>query len=417
MQYPLQLLSPVRLGLALAVCLAGFSLGGCSLLQLRSQDKKIAASGVIAAETKGFDSPVYAVLLDSEGNACDYTPLRKDEFAAFVVSAEQSARCLVFSDTNKNRRHDPGEPLGVSPSLTAVPLEDTFVRGSLPIIRPDKADAKRFAGLALPQKKGTSLKIALGEIASVEEKRFAPETGEEGMWSPHSALLAGDLGLYFCEPYDPARTPVVFVHGIGGSPRDFATILKGLDRSKYQAWFFRYPSGFRLGKASGALASMLDLTMRRTGAEKIDVVAHSMGGLVAREAILELSAKRDGAPVGKFISISTPWGGHQAAEKGVRSLRYPVPSWIDLVPGSPFLTKLWQRPLPPQTRHFLIYGFATKVVPWLTLNNDSVVDVESTTFLPAQAESISSLALPYDHTEILSRKETIQHINSYLSKK
>lgn len=405
------------LDLLLPVCLAGLFLSGCSIFQLKSQDKKIAASGVIAVGAEGFEAPIYAVLLDSKGNALDYTSLRKDEFAAFVISSRQNARCLVFTDVNKNRRHDPGEPLGVSATLLAMPLEDTFVRKSLPTIRPDTADAKHFSGLALPKTNGTALKVALGEIASIEEKRFAPETGEEGMWSPHSALLAGDLGLYFCEPYDPTRIPVVFVHGIGGSPRDFATILKGLDRSKYQAWFFRYPSGFRLGKAGGTLSTMLDLTMQRTGTQKIHVVAHSMGGLVAREAILDLSAKRNGAPVGKFISISTPWGGHQAAEKGVRSLRYPVPSWIDLVPGSPFLTKLWKRPLPQQTKHFLIYGFATKVLPWLTLNNDSVVDVESSTFLPAQAEAVRVFALPYDHTGILTRKETIQHINSYLEAK
>ena len=58
--------------------------------------------------------------------------------------------------------------------------------------------------------------------------------------------------------------------------------------------------------------------------------------------------------VEKFISISTPWGGHVAAKFGIRALKYPVPAWIDMAPGSAFLKALWREPLPPASRHYLI---------------------------------------------------------------
>lgn len=46
------------------------------------------------------------------------------------------------------------------------------------------------------------------------------------------------------------KIPVIFVHGINGSPREFAEIVKYLDRRLYRPWFFYYPSGNDLGQLS-----------------------------------------------------------------------------------------------------------------------------------------------------------------------
>jgi hypothetical protein len=39
------------------------------------------------------------------------------------------------------------------------------------------------------------------------------------------------------------KVPVVFVHGIDGSPRDFAEIVARLDPTRYRPWFFFFPPG------------------------------------------------------------------------------------------------------------------------------------------------------------------------------
>jgi len=55
-------------------------------------------------------------------------------------------------------------------------------------------------------------------------------------------------GLYFLEPYDPSRIPVVFVHGLMSSPFTWVKTINGLQqdpeiRKRYQPWVFGYPTG------------------------------------------------------------------------------------------------------------------------------------------------------------------------------
>ena len=55
-------------------------------------------------------------------------------------------------------------------------------------------------------------------------------------------------GLYFLQPYDPDRTPLVFVHGLFSTPFDWVQTINGLQadpeiRKHYQFWVFAYPTG------------------------------------------------------------------------------------------------------------------------------------------------------------------------------
>ena len=55
------------------------------------------------------------------------------------------------------------------------------------------------------------------------------------------------------------------------------------------------------------------------------VTAHSMGGLVSRSFIMK-NVYEDGEDYIKlFVSISTPWDGHRAAEKGVENAPSVIP--------------------------------------------------------------------------------------------
>ncbi|MGC4073824.1 MAG: hypothetical protein QM760_15195 [Nibricoccus sp.] len=69
-------------------------------------------------------------------------------------------------------------------------------------------------------------------------------------------------GIYFLEPYDPDRTPVLLIHGASGSPGDWRSMAPLLDQSKHQLWLFGYPSGLRLDDSSRILfaQSWLDCT-------------------------------------------------------------------------------------------------------------------------------------------------------------
>ncbi len=144
------------------------------------------------------------------------------------------------------------------------------------------------------------------------------------------------------------------------------------------------------------------------------MVAHSMGGLVARAAIEEAARSAGADYIPRFVSISTPWGGHQAASAGIRRLKKPVPSWIDVAPDSEFLTKIYTTRLPGGTRYLLIYGSKEGGPFWLKGENDGVVTVASETNARIKEDAASVIHLPYGHVEILEQDKTLAETLRFL---
>jgi len=400
-----------------AAFLTGGIFSGCALLELRNQSREIGETGFVAVQVEKFpaNETVYVLALDKTGKVLGAEVPGQDGFATFVLPLESEYSLLAFADANGNRRFDRGEIAGVLPSVTPVPLGDASRRAVIRRLRPGHESGANHAGLTVPHTAGAAVDVAVGEVADVGGARFSPERGSAGMWTPQTALKSGQLGLFFARPYDPTKIPVVFVHGIGGSPQDFVKLIPTLDQSRFQAWFFTYPSGYRLDKVSTALAAMLETVTKKYGIRRIHIVAHSMGGLVSRAAILKMDADHNGTTVDRFVTISTPWAGHEAAKNGVRYLRHPVPAWIDMAPGSDFLKRLWAKKLPAATRHWLIFGYDTKRCPWLTLNNDQVINQRSALYLPAQMEAVRVLGLERNHEGILMAPETAEILNGFLT--
>jgi pimeloyl-ACP methyl ester carboxylesterase len=163
-----------------------------------------------------------------------------------------------------------------------------------------------------------------------------------------------------------------------------------------------------------ALATGLNLLRQRYGFAKCDVVAHSMGGLVARAAI-DAEPRAAGTNfIPHFGSISTPWGVHQAAASGIRHLKKPVPSWLDVAPESEFLLAIYGEPLPRGTRFDLIYGSKEGGPFWLKEANDGVVMVASETDPRIKKTASSVTHLPYGHVEILNQSATLAKVQNSL---
>ena len=102
-------------------------------------------------------------------------------------------------------------------------------------------------------------------------------------------------GLYFLQPYDPDRIPLVFVHGLFSTPFDWAQTINGLQadpeiRKHYQFWVFGYPTG------NPILYSALRLREELARADKLYpnhrpyvVVGHSMGGMLTRMQVITVT--------------------------------------------------------------------------------------------------------------------------------
>jgi pimeloyl-ACP methyl ester carboxylesterase len=98
-------------------------------------------------------------------------------------------------------------------------------------------------------------------------------------------------GLYFLEPYDPSRIPVVFVHGLMSTPFTWVKTINGLQqdpemRKRYQPWVFGYATG------NPILYSALQLREELAKVDKLYpnhlpyvVVGHSMGGMLTHAQV------------------------------------------------------------------------------------------------------------------------------------
>lgn len=98
-------------------------------------------------------------------------------------------------------------------------------------------------------------------------------------------------GLYFLQPYDPDRIPLVFVHGLFSTPWTWVQTINGLQadpeiRKHYQFWIFAYPTG------NPILYSALQLRQELAKADQLYpnhrpyvVVGHSMGGMLTHAQV------------------------------------------------------------------------------------------------------------------------------------
>jgi pimeloyl-ACP methyl ester carboxylesterase len=105
------------------------------------------------------------------------------------------------------------------------------------------------------------------------------------------ANMMEKAGLYFLEPYDPNRIPVVFVHGLMSTPYTWVKTINGLQqdpeiRKRYQPWVFGYATG------NPILYSALRLREELARVDKLYpnhlpyvVVGHSMGGMLTHAQV------------------------------------------------------------------------------------------------------------------------------------
>jgi pimeloyl-ACP methyl ester carboxylesterase len=264
---------------------------------------------------------------------------------------------------------------------------------------------------AAPTKLDPNIPVISGKVVNFDDSILSAEVGKVGLWEPWATVKKHGVGIYFLEPYDPNRIPVVFVHGAGGSPQGFKSFVDNLDRKRYQIWLYRYPSGIRIIRASKALAQMLDGLHRRYQFEELAVVAHSMGGLVARGALL--LSEQATEHVNLFISISTPWNGHELAKTGVRKAPAVIPSWIDMQSNSDYIKEVFAYPLPDKIDYYLIFGFgSTKSVKGRA--SDGSVTLASQLDRRIQVRAKRIFGLEYGHVDILYSGETFEIVRGLL---
>jgi len=376
----------------------------------------IELQGVVRGTTKQPQPIVIVYFKDLEQGGI--TKLR-------ILSGDGNFRLLVdrnggwlfaFVDANQDLKFQPGEeygwynggePLGATGSDQSMKVNIRIGDGAGPpppaaIVNRSLADVVNFR------------QISVGQVAALDEERFSPESAEQGMWQPYKSLMDGYAGLFMLDEYDPAKVPVVFVHGVSGTPRSFEQIFTSLDQSRYQAWFLNYPSGFSLPVLGAFFYQAMELLEYRYSFANAHVVAHSMGGLVARQYLNNCSEQGRCDYLRSYTSIASPYGGMPSASMGVEYAPTSIPVWSDLAPESDFLANLFVADLPQDLRFNLVFTFHTDDLIG-GQSSDGVVALVSQLRPAAQAQADRLWGIDATHVGVLTDEEFLQGFSGLLA--
>ncbi len=175
---------------------------------------------------------------------------------------------------------------------------------------------------------------------------------------------------------------VVLVHGLDDPGWMWRDLTPRLLEAEHAVVRFEYPNDQPVADSTDFLALEL-MKLRSRGVQRIQVVAHSMGGLVMRDLLTRRAyyngdgSGRDQFPaIDRLIMLGTPnHGSKMVWLRGLAEVREQVYRWIsgtgsfddaitdgrgeagrDLRPDSDFLRRLNARPQPQHTTYTIIAG-------------------------------------------------------------
>ena len=161
--------------------------------------------------------------------------------------------------------------------------------------------------------RGTAVEVAwlVAHIAAypfgvVDEKASEPvhRYTLDGLTPIRRGLIIGDV--------EAAGTPILLVHGLVDNRSIFTVLRRALRRRGFgRIWTMNYhvlTSDVRA--AAQRLAATVEAICEQTGYERIHVIGHSMGGIIARYYVQRMDGD---ARVHTLVTLGSPHGGTRAA--------------------------------------------------------------------------------------------------------
>lgn len=410
----------------LTIAITTVMLISCALMDLKDELTEIEGTYGIGGKIVNMpadDKPVVAVLYREIGEGLltimDYVIPNEAGIYGFLVP-EGEYFVVAFEDLNRSFSYDEGELYG-------------YGNEGKPIVAnaeqaPDSGNGRQLYDIELQHAKGIRKEfltdfnanafkgkswVRSAVITNLSDPIFIKENGYLGYWKPLTFLREIGVGIYFLEPYDPNKTPILFVHGANGTPIGFGPIEKKLDRTKYQPWFYYYPSGFRIDAIADVLNILVESLEKDYRFRKMVVAAHSMGGLVSRAFIIKNAIEDKHTYIKKLITISTPWGGVNTAKMGVEKSPVVHPNWYDVSPESNFIKHIYKYSLPDEIDFYLMFGVRGDC-SLMMANNDGTIEIRSEIDYRAQADAIQVFPYDEDHDSILTSDRVIDQFHKLL---
>ena len=132
------------------------------------------------------------------------------------------------------------------------------------------------------------------------------------------------------DPAAPYPTPIVLVHGFLGDPGHFRRLRRFLAARGFRNFVtFSYEPRLDYPELARQLHRAIDAVRDATGAAVVDVIGHSLGGLVARH-LLETTPE---APIRRMVTLGAPCLGRslpaeELAIFGTADVIVAAPSWL-----------------------------------------------------------------------------------------
>ena len=188
-------------------------------------------------------------------------------------------------------------------------------------------------------------------------------------------------GLFMPQAVDPKRPMVVLIQGLDCGRSNSAALGSLLEDRGYQAAYFSYPSDGPIEDSAELLAKNMAAVREVFPTMPLDIVGHSLGGLIARRYV---EGDEYAGGVKHLILVGTPnsgtrWATFRIALEAVEHYRLwrgqPDwrPSWMitdglgeagdDLQPGSTFLARLNAQCARASVQYTIIAGDQNMIFP------------------------------------------------------
>ncbi len=384
-----------------------FLISGCSLMQIDEESKQIENRGVIKGDiyvANDTGAPVRILLFRIEKESIvlvNTYSLQGEGMYRFYVPPE-TYYIAAYQDLNKDglyQRSEAAAIYGGTSSADAKPITikvgDKVKLATLTVARPLVSD-KKTDNLSFEIKGDHT-----GEVVSLDNPKFEQEVSSLGLWQPITFLEQHGVGLYLLQPYSPNLTPVIFIHGAGGDPRNFSMMIDSLDRNNYQPWVLHYPSGISLDIVSDYLVRSINKLHAQYQFKQFSLVAHSMGGLVLRSTVMKYQNSEHEAKITSAMTINSPMMGMASAAAGVVMSPIVVSSWRDVAEGSQFIDDVISWPWPKNIPYYLVFSYETGE------GDDGVVSLESQIPVSLQEEATKLYGFNAGHASALSDADFI----------
>lgn len=392
---------------------------GCSTINnikddLKKEKNLVTIHGNVTI-ANDLNAPIIIVLLKNRTDFLEFIDYKiKKKSGAFTFRSQEGKYAIyAWQDLNHNNKYDVNEPIGataVSKYVSGVNTNSNIIIKNPSLSLFNKLNEDKKKQMIDPNR----FHMHIGSVISLDDESFSEANISSGMLEPYTSLEKIPYGLFFLEKYSPKKKIILFIHGINGSPKNFRTIIENINTDKYQILLYYYPSGLRLSIVSEALVEAMEELYVKTKYQKVSLIAHSMGGLIARDYINRLKQKGDNY-IDTFISISTPWGGHKSAETGLKYSPIVLSVWQDMAPNSNFLNKLLIPQLVSSTPFYLLFSYhGGNIIE--QQNNDGVVSIKSQLRYEAQEESKLVRGFDENHMSILRNKQVYSLIQNLLNK-